>query len=103
MRDERSVCGVIDQCPIVLGETQEPRFLQWTALAANPSEQSVQSLYAYEGPEIIHVRGDNLYTYYTDGVGRSKLTMDLIERRLKTTGTGRNWNTVLKIAAMLDN
>jgi hypothetical protein len=34
----------------------------------------------------------------SDGVGRSRVTSGLIERKLTTRGTGRNWNTVLKIA-----
>ena len=34
------------------------------------------------------------------GIGRSRLTNTLIERKLGTRATGRNWNTVLKLAAL---
>jgi uncharacterized protein (DUF1697 family) len=34
------------------------------------------------------------------GIGRSRLTHTLIEKKLGTRGTGRNWNTVLKLAAL---
>ena len=52
---------------------------------------------AYTGPEELHLIGQELYIYYPDGIGRSKLTLSLIEKKLKTVGTGRNWNTVLKL------
>ena len=35
---------------------------------------------------------------YPDGQGNSKLTNAVIERKLGTSGTARNWNTVLKLA-----
>ena len=41
------------------------------------------------------------YVTYPHGVGRSKLTTAALERRLGARATGRNWNTVLKIAAAL--
>jgi uncharacterized protein (DUF1697 family) len=39
-----------------------------------------------------------VYICYPDGVGRSRVTTALIERALGTPVTGRNWNTVLKLA-----
>ena len=52
----------------------------------------------WEGPELVKLDGRNLYLYYPDGMGRSKLTNALIERRLKEAGTARNWNTITKLA-----
>jgi uncharacterized protein (DUF1697 family) len=37
---------------------------------------------------------------YPDGIGTSKLTIGVIEKHLGTRATGRNWNTVLKMAAL---
>ena len=54
------------------------------------------------GPERIALRGNTLYAHYPDGMGRSKLTGQRIERALGTPATARNWNTVLKIMAALD-
>jgi hypothetical protein len=41
--------------------------------------------------------GQEIYIYYTNGVGNSKLTTDFMERKLKVSGTGRNWNTLTKL------
>jgi uncharacterized protein (DUF1697 family) len=68
------------------------------ALKDAPHEAAAASLReAIKGPETIELRGRELYVVYADGIGRSKLTIALIERRLGTRGTGRNWNTVLKL------
>lgn len=52
------------------------------------------------GSEIVRGQGKQLYIVYPDGIGRSKLTNVLIERELGIRGTARNWNTVLKLAAL---
>ena len=52
---------------------------------------------AIKGREIVRAKGRQAYIYYPDGVGRSKLTSALIEQKLGTRATGRNWNTVLKL------
>jgi len=52
------------------------------------------------GREIIRTAGRQGYVTYPDGFGRSRLTLPAIESGLKTKGTGRNWNTVMKLAAV---
>ena len=57
---------------------------------------------AVTGPEIVHGDGQQAYIVYPDGIGRSRLTAALIERKLATRGTARNWNTVVKLAALAE-
>jgi uncharacterized protein (DUF1697 family) len=52
---------------------------------------------AHQGPEMLEVRGPEVYLYYPEGVGRSKLTTAVLESHLGTTGTARNWNTLRKL------
>jgi uncharacterized protein (DUF1697 family) len=47
--------------------------------------------------EMVELRGPEIYLYYPDGVGRSKLTNAVIESHLDTSGTSRNWNTLTKL------
>ncbi len=49
-------------------------------------------------PDVIRLGERALYVWYRDGAGRSRLTNDVIERRLGVTSTSRNWNTVTKLA-----
>jgi len=53
------------------------------------------------GPEEVHLGGRELYIYFPDGQGRSKL-WPAIDKALKKSGTGRNWNTVTKLLEMAE-
>jgi uncharacterized protein (DUF1697 family) len=46
------------------------------------------------------LRGRELYLRLGNGAGRTKLTLDWIEKQLGVRGTGRNWNTVMKLAEL---
>jgi uncharacterized protein (DUF1697 family) len=58
---------------------------------------------AIAGGERLVIEGAHGYIVYPDGIGPSRLTGSLIERLLATRGTARNWNTVLKLAALLES
>jgi uncharacterized protein (DUF1697 family) len=51
----------------------------------------------HTGPEMLELRGPEIYLYYPQGIGRSKLSGAVIEDKLQTSGTGRNWNTLEKL------
>jgi uncharacterized protein (DUF1697 family) len=55
---------------------------------------------AIVGRETIRADGRQMYIVYPDGIGRSRLTNVLLEKKLGIRGTARNWNTVLKLAAV---
>jgi uncharacterized protein (DUF1697 family) len=46
--------------------------------------------------------GREAYIYYPDGMARPKLPWARVERALKISGTGRNWNTVRKLLEMAE-
>ena len=70
-------------------------------MAGDDAEAAVAALRAAAvGPELIKVAGREAYITYPAGIGGSKLTAAVIERKLGTRGTARNWNTVLKLAAL---
>lgn len=52
--------------------------------------------------EEIHLRGAELYIYFPNGAGKSKLPWSSVEKLLKVTGTARNWNSVTKMLAMAE-
>lgn len=51
--------------------------------------------------EEIKLAARELYIYYPDGMGRSKL-VPVLDRTLKKSGTARNWNTVTKLLEMAE-
>ena len=68
--------------------------------APGPSKvKALQS--AIVGREVVQAKGRHAYFVYPDGVGRSRLTHALIEKTLGVRGTARNWNTVMKLGALV--
>ncbi len=55
---------------------------------------------AIKGPERVDIVANTAYLFYPDGMGRSKLTITMIEKKLGARGSARNWNTVLKLLAL---
>jgi uncharacterized protein (DUF1697 family) len=92
--------AIIARNPFPEAARNDPGHLLLMALKAAPTAAAIKALRdGYKGPETIHVAGRDAYLIYPEGVGRSKLTNALIERKLGFAGTARNWNTVLKLAA----
>lgn len=95
--------GVADKNPFLTRSAFEPGKLLVMFLRAFPDAEAIDDLITtHTGPELIHPDGQTLYLYYPDGMGRSKLSNVLIEKKLKISGTGRNWNTVTKLSALAE-
>ena len=93
---------IVDGNPFDREAKDDPGHLLLLALKGKPTAAAISALKdAIKGRETFHVAGTHAYFVYPDGVGNSKLTVGLIERKLGTSVTGRNWNTVLKIRALL--
>jgi len=77
---------------------RDPGHLLVMFLKEEVSPQDVAALQAaIKDREVVRAKGRHAYLVYPDGIGRSRLTNVLIEKKLGTRGTGRNWNTVLKL------
>ena len=103
VRSAKEWKGIIADNPFPKEAKQDPSHLLAVALKDAPTRSNVAALQdAIIGREIVSVHGRCAYIVYPDGIGRSRLTSALIEKRLATRGTGRNWNTVLKLSALAD-
>ena len=80
----------------------DPAHLLAMPLKTAPVDGGLERLRAaIKGREEAALIGRDLYVVYPDTIGRSKLTMNVVERQLGAPTTGRNWNTVLKLAEMI--
>jgi uncharacterized protein (DUF1697 family) len=94
--------SVIARNPFSAEAERDPSHLLVCFLKKAPDPGDVKALQAaIDGPEVVRAEGKHLYMVYPVGVGRSKLTGTLIERKLHSRGTARNWNTVLKLAELV--
>lgn len=94
----------IVECNPFPGEARDdPSHLIVMFLKKPPTAEDVKALRAaIRGPEMVRADGRQAYITYPAGIGRSKLTPALIESKLGCRGTGRNWNTVLKLLALAE-
>jgi uncharacterized protein (DUF1697 family) len=98
VRSATELGRVVSNNPFPDEARRDPAHLAAVFLKDAPTPASVRVLAeAIVGRERIVARGKTLYAVYPDGMGRSKLTAALIDRKLETHGTARNWNTVLKL------
>jgi uncharacterized protein (DUF1697 family) len=93
--------NVVAHNPFPKEAASDPGHLVMMFLKDTPSVTGVKALQAaITGREVVRAAGKHLYIVYPDGIGRSRLTNAVIDKQLGTRGTGRNWNTVLKLAAV---
>jgi uncharacterized protein (DUF1697 family) len=79
-----------------------PSKLLVTFLAAEPAKQTHTMLkeLSDKHPEELHLVGRELYIYFPNGAGKTRLPWSSVEKLLKVTGTARNWNSVTKMLEM---
>jgi len=104
LRTAAEMKGVIARNPFASRTGLDPARLLVTFLARDPGAEASKKLLAIPTePEELRVDGREVYTYYPNGIGRSKLSPALIEKVLQTPGTGRNWNSVTRLLEMAES
>jgi uncharacterized protein (DUF1697 family) len=70
-------------------------------LADEPDAEAIGKLDPARSPgDEFRVVGSEIYLYVPNGAGNSKLTNAYFDSKLSTTGTSRNWATVLRLLEM---
>ncbi len=81
----------------------EPGKLLVHFLAGDPGDVAREKARSVPAvPEELHIFERELYIYFPNGMGRPKVSMAAVERALKVLGSGRNWNSVLKLLEMAE-
>jgi uncharacterized protein (DUF1697 family) len=98
VRSTAEMRDVIRRNPFAKRKEVEPGKLLVTFLPGKlVSDVSQQIRGLKPDPEEMYLDGREIYTYFPEGAGRSKLFSGLSGKLLKNQGTARNWNTVLKL------
>jgi uncharacterized protein (DUF1697 family) len=99
LRSRAEIDGALAAHPFTPGEV-EPK-LHHIVFLADPAPADTPDRLGDHAPDEYAAIGRELHVRYPQGSGRSKLTADLIDRRLDTIATARNLPTCGKIAAVL--
>ena len=102
LRTSGELKSVIARNPFARESDIDPARLLVTFLASDPGREARRESFTRSRvtPRGLHIDGRELYIYYPNGAGRSKLSLLLIEKMLKVPGTARNWNSIGKLVSM---
>ena len=103
--DKKAVENAVDNNPFAEGREEEPagfKKLYVTFMSNIPSQENKEKLLSAPiGEDLIAFADDVLYFKLESKASDSKLSNNLIESKLKVRATTRNWNTTLKLLAMM--
>jgi uncharacterized protein (DUF1697 family) len=103
LRTAAELRAVVARNPFANRRDVLPGKLLVTFLATEPAAGVSDGLRKIDmAPEELRVDERHLYIYYPNGMARPRVAWTTIERTLKVSGTGRNWNTVTRLLEMAE-
>jgi len=104
IRSAAELASVAGRNPFLAADDErDPATLHVAFLSERPAAAAVARLDPDRSPaDAFAVRGREVYLSYPNGSGRSRLTLDYLERQLGSMGTARNWRTVQRLVELLD-
>jgi uncharacterized protein (DUF1697 family) len=97
LRSLTEVASIVERGPVLSPRADMSKLLvMFLSTVPDAAAQAALAKW-HKGPEMLEMRGPEIYLYYPNGIGRSKLSSAVIESKLDTSGTARNWNTLSKL------
>jgi uncharacterized protein (DUF1697 family) len=86
---------ILDNNPYVNDKTKDPASLYVTVLSGKPDKSPLDKIKTgLYGNDAFICKGNIIYLYCPGGYGKTKLTNDFFESKLKLGATTRNWKTM---------
>ena len=97
VRTRAQLAEVVKRDP--LGKyADDPKLYQVSFCSSKPRRESVSKLTEWAaGDERLVAHGREIYAWFPNGIGRSRLAAQLSRQSLGVTATARNWKTVCKL------
>jgi uncharacterized protein (DUF1697 family) len=103
LRSAAEMKKVIRKNPFAGRKDVEPRKLLVVFLANAPAKTARDALAKFDTRgEELQFAGSELYIYFRNGQGQTKLSWVGLEKVVNSSFTGRNWNTVTKLLEMAE-
>ena len=102
LRTAEEMKDVVARNPFAKRRGIEPNKLLVTFFASDPGAEAREKVLQIKcDPEELRIEGRELYVYFQNGMGKSKLTNAYFDSKLKTISTVRNWRTILALLEMV--
>jgi uncharacterized protein (DUF1697 family) len=103
VRTTAEMKDVVARNPVAKRRGIDPRKLLVTFLSADPGEEARAKVRAIKtAPAELWIEGREVFIYFPNGMARPKLSWPTIPKLLNVSGTGRNWNSVVKMTQMAE-
>jgi uncharacterized protein (DUF1697 family) len=103
LRTQAELAEVVARNPFPAEAKKDPGHLLVQFLADTADKSGKAKLEALANPPEKFMIGDReVYIHYAHGAGRSKLGGPAMDKALRTRGTARNWNTILKLLTLAE-
>ena len=103
VKEKSELITILQNNPFLDKRKEDVTKLHVTFLSKEPEMDSLATIKAgnYNNDEFI-LSGKTVYLFCPDGYGRTKLTNNFFENKLKVVATTRNWNTVNQLVEMAE-
>lgn len=104
VKEKNELVTVLKSNPFVNKRKEDTTKLHVTFLSTEPDLMDLEKIKngVYNGDEFI-LSGKTIYLFCPDGYGRTKLTNNFFENKLKVVATTRNWNTLNQLLEIAEN
>ncbi len=103
VRTTEEIREVISRSPFGARGLEPSKILVYF-LAGEPSAEARTKISRMEtSPEELHMHAREVFIYFPNGMARPKLSMAAVDRALQVPGTGRNWNTAVKLLEIAES
>lgn len=97
LRTLAEIASIVERGPVLSPQADPAKLLVMFLAHVPPAAAQAALVKRHKGPEMLELRGPEIYLYYPEGVGRSKLSGAVLENHLGVAGTARNWITLTKL------
>jgi uncharacterized protein (DUF1697 family) len=104
LRDRDDFQRIIGGNPFLAQRNEDPERLHVTFLSALPSALALKDLETpIDTTDEYFLSGKEVYLFCPNGYGRTKLSNNFFERKLKVAATTRNWKTVNALVDIMNS
>lgn len=98
---KKQLKAVFESNPFLKNNEIDIKAIYAIILKANCLPEGIKLLQPYlVNNEEIKIIDNCVYIHYPKGAGKSKLTINIIEKKLETIATSRNWRTITKLVEL---
>jgi uncharacterized protein (DUF1697 family) len=103
IRTYRELADLLFSNPFLKEPDFDPSKMAVIFLHDEPSDSQVQKVADVDyPPDKFKIIGREIYIYCPNGFGRTKIYTNFFEKKMKVSGTGRNWKTITTLLGIAE-